>query len=77
MFPFYENTVIRFRIMKRTQTIGSGIIEVINMDDDKDLRAWADKFDVTKAKLKAAVNAVGNSPKNVESYLKKHSRKQP
>lgn len=75
MFHFYENTVIRFRIMERTQTIGSGITEVINMNDDKDLRAWADKFDVTKAKLKAAVNAVGNSPKDVEFYLKKNSRK--
>lgn len=75
MFHFYEDTVIRFRIMERTQTIGSGITEVINMNDDKDLRAWADKFDVTKAKLKAAVNAVGNSPKDVESYLKKNSRK--
>ena len=75
MFPFYENTVIRFRIMERIQTIGSGNTEVINMDDDEDLRVWADKFDVTKAKLKAAVNAVGNSPKDVESYLKKNTRK--
>ena len=61
--------------MEPAQTTGSGTTQVINMDDDKDLRAWADKFDVTKAKLKAAVNAVGNSPKDVESYLKKKSRK--
>ena len=61
--------------MERMQTTGSSITAVINMDEDKDLRAWADKFDVTKAKLKAAVNAVGNSPKDVESYLKKNSRK--
>ena len=61
--------------MEHTDTTGSGITEVINMNEDKDLRAWADKFDVTKAKLKAAVNAVGNSPKDVESYLKKNSRK--
>ena len=61
--------------MEHTDTTGSGITEVINMDDDKDLRAWADKFVVTKAKLKAAVNAVGNSPKDVESYLKKNTRK--
>ena len=61
--------------MEHTDTIGSVITEVINMNEDKDLRAWADKFDVTKAKLKAAVNAVGNSPKDVESYLKKNSRK--
>ncbi len=61
--------------MERNGANGSGIIEVINLKEDKDLRAWADKFDVTKAKLKAAVNAVGNSPKDVESYLKKNSRK--
>jgi hypothetical protein len=61
--------------MEPAQTTGSGITPIINLDEDKDLRAWADKFDVTKAKLKAAVNAVGNSPKDVESYLKKHSRK--
>ena len=61
--------------MEHTDTTGSGITEVINMNEDKDLRAWADKFDVTKAKLKAAVNAVGNSQKDVESYLKKNSRK--
>jgi hypothetical protein len=61
--------------MESTKTTGSGITEVINMNEEKDLRAWADKFDVTKAKLKAAVNAVGNSPKVVESYLKRNSRK--
>jgi hypothetical protein len=61
--------------MEGIKTTGSGITEVINMGEDKDLRAWVDKFDVTKARLKAAVNAVGNSPKDVESYLKKNSRK--
>ena len=61
--------------MEPAQTTANGTTPIINMDDDKDLRAWADKFDVTKAKLQAAVNAVGNSPKDVESYLKKNSRK--
>jgi hypothetical protein len=51
--------------MERTQTTGSGITAVSNMSEDKDLRAWADKFYVSKAKLKAAVNVVGNSPKDV------------
>ena len=45
--------------MEHTDTTGSGITEVINMNEDKDLRAWADKFDGTKAKLKAAVNSGG------------------
>jgi hypothetical protein len=57
--------------MELTKTSGSGITEEINMSGDKDLRAWANKFDVTKVKLKAAVNAVGNYPKHVESYLKR------
>lgn len=35
------------------------------------LRDWADKFGVTNAKLKAAVNTVGCSAKKVEAYLKK------
>ena len=35
------------------------------------VRAWADKFHETMAKLKAAVNAMGNSPKYVELCLKK------
>jgi len=32
---------------------------------------WADKFEVTNVKLKAAVNAAGPSVKAVEAYLKK------
>ena len=35
------------------------------------VRDWADKFGVTNAKLKAAVNTVGTSAKKVEAYLKK------
>ncbi|GAC1310299.1 MAG: hypothetical protein NVSMB24_27240 [Mucilaginibacter sp.] len=41
----WRNGVIKFRIMERTQTAGSVITEVINMSEDKDLRAWADKLD--------------------------------
>ena len=47
----------------------------INVADETEMRIWADKFDVTKAKLKAAINAIGNNPKDVESYLKRNSRK--
>jgi len=41
----------------------------INNSDDAELRIWADKFGVTKVKLKAAINAVGPSAKAVEAYL--------
>jgi hypothetical protein len=36
-----------------------------------ELKDWAEKFGVTHAKLKAAVEAVGTSAKKVEAYLKK------
>ncbi|MGZ3755225.1 MAG: DUF3606 domain-containing protein [Mucilaginibacter sp.] len=45
--------------------------ERINPNVDKELRAWSDKLDVTKARLKAAINTVGNSVKDIEAYLKK------
>jgi hypothetical protein len=43
----------------------------INVLEDRELRRWSDKLDVTKAKLKAAVNTVGPSIKAIEAYLKK------
>lgn len=46
----------------------------INILDPDDLRRWADKFDVTNAKLKAAVNTVGTSAKKVEAYLRKSDK---
>jgi len=53
-----------------TQTLKRGP-ERINVNADNELRAWSDKLDVTKARLKAAINTVGNSVKDVEAYLKK------
>jgi hypothetical protein len=43
--------------------------QTINNSSDAELRIWADKFNVTKVKLKAAINAVGSSAKAVETYL--------
>jgi hypothetical protein len=43
--------------------------DIINSSDDAELRAWADRLNVTKVKLKAAINAVGPSAKAVEAYL--------
>jgi hypothetical protein len=41
----------------------------ISNHDDAELRALADRLNVTKVKLKAAINAVGPSAKAVEAYL--------
>jgi hypothetical protein len=42
----------------------------INKNQDQELREWADKFAVTKVRLKAAINAVGDPVKDLEAYLK-------
>jgi len=36
-----------------------------------ELRAWADRLNVTKVQVKAAINAVGSSAGAVEAYLKR------
>jgi len=36
---------------------------------DAELRAWADRLNVTKVQLKAAINAVGPAVAAVEAYL--------
>jgi len=41
----------------------------INTSNDAALAILADKLNVTKVKLKAAINAVGPSAKAVEAYL--------
>jgi hypothetical protein len=43
--------------------------EQISKPNDTELRAWADRLNVTKVQLKAAINAVGSSAKIVEAYL--------
>ena len=42
--------------------------------NDTELRAWADRLNVTKVQLKAAINAVGSSTKIVEEYLYRKQR---
>jgi Protein of unknown function (DUF3606) len=44
-------------------------------NNDTELRAWADRLNVTKVQLKAAINAAGSSAKAVEAYLNR--KKQP
>lgn len=46
--------------------------DLINVNEPYELRYWSDKFDITHAKLRAAVNAVGISAIKVEAYLNKN-----
>ena len=57
--------------MDNKAKVGSPDKDRININEPYELRDWSDKFGVTHAKLKAAVNAVGDSAKKVEAYLKK------
>ncbi|SDF77838.1 Protein of unknown function [Mucilaginibacter pineti] len=58
--------------MDNKQKTGSPDRDLINISEAYEVRDWADKFGVTHVRLKAAVNAVGNSAKKVEAYLKKN-----
>lgn len=43
----------------------------IAMGEDYEVEYWTKKFGVTRERLQAAVNAVGNSADAVERYLSK------
>ena len=45
------------------------IRERINVDEDYDLRAWAEKFGVDKERVREAVRDVGPDSAAVERYL--------
>jgi hypothetical protein len=53
-----------------TKNRGSQDRRRINLNQDYELRDWANKFGVSKEELKAAVEAVGNQADNVEEHLK-------
>jgi hypothetical protein len=57
--------------MDNKTKVGSPDRDRINVNESYELRDWADKFGVSHAKLKEAVEAVGTSAKKVEAYLKK------
>lgn len=46
----------------------------INVNQDYELRDWAQKFGVSTQELREAVKAVGDRATEVESYLKGGSR---
>jgi hypothetical protein len=43
----------------------------IDVNKKDEVEHWTRRFDISKVQLKAAVNAVGTTPVNVEAYLKK------
>lgn len=57
------------QLNNHSQQVISGVKDHINNNNDVELRAWADRLNVTKVQLKAAINAVGSSAMTVEAYL--------
>lgn len=57
--------------MDNTPKTGTPDRNRINVHEAYELNYWTEKLDITKVKLKAAVNAVGPVIKDVEAYLKK------
>ena len=46
----------------------------INVNEAYELQYWAEKFNVSTAKLKQAVNEVGPMVANVQDYLQSNSK---
>ena len=44
--------------------------KLISLTEDYEVRDWSKKFGVTADELRKAVEAVGNEPAKVETYLK-------
>jgi len=57
--------------MDNKQHVGNPDRSRINVNEDYELKDWAEKFGVTKEQLKTAVRAVGDNAQKVEEYLKK------
>ena len=68
--------LLNFRIamhqpMDNKKETGSPGRERIDINEKDEVDYWTEKFGITKVKLKAAVNAVGDTSRAVEAYLKK------
>ena len=50
---------------------GGSVRKRIDINEDYELKDWSEKFNVSKEKLKEAVEAVGTYADDVEKYLKK------
>jgi len=55
---------------------GANQRERIDVNDKAACESWAHKLNVTHEKLREAVGAVGDDPRNVEDHLRKSSEKQ-
>ncbi|GAA4309953.1 hypothetical protein GCM10023149_04490 [Mucilaginibacter gynuensis] len=43
---------------------------IINLNRNEDVEYWTNRFNTTRVKLKAALNAVGSEVENVEAWLR-------
>jgi hypothetical protein len=50
--------------------IGSPDRHRINLNEEYEVRYWANKFGVSREELKKVVREVGDNPQAVEDYLK-------
>ncbi|MFD0766462.1 DUF3606 domain-containing protein [Mucilaginibacter lutimaris] len=57
--------------MDSKQNVGSPDRDRINVNEDYELQYWSEKFNVSRNRLKEAVQAVGTSVKDVQEYLNK------
>ncbi|GGH07222.1 MULTISPECIES: DUF3606 domain-containing protein [Pedobacter] len=57
--------------MDDKQKTGSADRSRININEGYELDYWSNKFGVSKDKLKAAVQTVGNAAQAVEDFLRK------
>ena len=53
----------------KEQATNRPLQDKINVEDNTELLAWADRLNVTKVWLKAAINTVSKSAKTIEAYL--------
>lgn len=49
----------------------------INVNQEHELRGWAESLGTTKERLREAVRTVGDSAKRVRDYLQKRSNEHP
>lgn len=51
--------------------VGKADRDRINLNEDYEVRDWAEKFNISAKELRDAVKEVGPMAKDVEAYLKK------
>jgi hypothetical protein len=46
------------------------VVDVIDLDDERNVRQWTEIFDIDRDELAAAVHVVGNSSQAVKHYVR-------